>query len=147
MPCMLKMAQGITIQNAYTEMCNGSKNVAIVVRNSMGYTQTLKKKIPVARAVVATWVPEPPMWTGMIEALDQVQGLQTPKMTVKQRQEILLEESDLSGLESWPLELTDSTQSLLVECHNIFSLEASKLSCTHSTEHVMKINDDAPFKE
>ena len=46
------LLQGLMIQNAYTGMCNGSKNVAIVVRNNMAYPQTLKKKIPVARVVV-----------------------------------------------------------------------------------------------
>ena len=65
------LPQGLTIKNAYTEMCNGSKNVTIVVRNSMVYPQTLRKKIPVVRAVVATWVPDPPMQTRMIEVLDE----------------------------------------------------------------------------
>ena len=37
------MSPGLMIQNAYTKMHNGSKNVAIVVRNSMAYPQTLKK--------------------------------------------------------------------------------------------------------
>ena len=66
---------GLTIQNAYTEMHGGSKNVAIVVRNSMVYPHTLRKRIPVVRAVVATWVPEPPMQTSVEEALDKAQGL------------------------------------------------------------------------
>ena len=94
------LPQGLTIQNAYTELCNGNKNVAVVVRNSMVYPQTLRKKTPVARAVAATWMPEPPMWTSMIEALDEAQCLQMPKLTLKQRQEKLFEELDLSGLES-----------------------------------------------
>ena len=94
------LPHGLTIQNAYTELHNGSKNVAVVVRNSMVYPQTLRKKTPVARAVAATWVPEPPMWTVVMEALDEVQGLQMPKLTMKQRQEKLFEELDLSGLES-----------------------------------------------
>ena len=128
------LPQGLTIQNTYTEMHNGSKNVAIVVRNSKAYPQTLRKKIPVARAVAATWVPEPPMWTSMIEALDEAQGLQMPKLTMKQRQEKLFEELDLSRLKSWPLQLADSAQSFLAEYHDIFSLEPSELSCTHSTE-------------
>ena len=79
------LPQGLMIQNAYTEMCHGSKNVAIVVRNSMAYPQTLRKKIPVVRVVAATQVPEPPMWTGMIEALDEAQGLQMLKLPVKQK--------------------------------------------------------------
>ena len=48
------LPQGLTVQNAYTKMCNGSKNVAIIMRNSMAYPQTLKK-IPVARVVAANW--------------------------------------------------------------------------------------------
>ena len=47
------LPQGLIIQNAYTKMHHGSKNVTIVVRNSLAYPQTLKKKIPVARVVAA----------------------------------------------------------------------------------------------
>ena len=45
------LLQGLTIQNAYTKMCNGSKSVTIMVRNGTAYPQTLKKKIPVASVV------------------------------------------------------------------------------------------------
>ena len=100
-----------------------------------------------ARAVVATWVPEPQMQPRTIEALDKAHGIQTPKLTMKQRQEKLFEKLDLSGLESWPPELADSTWSLLVEYHDIFSLEPSELGCTHSTKHVIKVTNDAQFKE
>ena len=48
------LPQGLTIQNPYKELHNGSKNVTVVVRNSMAYPQTLRKKTPVARAVAAT---------------------------------------------------------------------------------------------
>ena len=37
------LPQGLMVQNAYTKMCNGSKDVVIVVRNSTMYPQTLKK--------------------------------------------------------------------------------------------------------
>ena len=46
--------QGLTMQNAYTESYSGSKNVAVVVRNSTAYPETLRKKTPVARAVAVT---------------------------------------------------------------------------------------------
>ena len=123
------------VQNAYTELRKGSKNVVMVVRNSMAYHQTLRKKTPIARAVVATRVPEPPARTGMVEGVDELQCPQMPKLTVKQRKEKLSKELDMSGLESWLPELEDSTQSLLAEYHDVFSLEPSKLGCTHSTEH------------
>ena len=141
------LPQGLTVQNVYTEMCSGSKNVAVVVRNNMAYSQTLRKKTPVARAVTVMWVPEPPMQTDIMQVVEGAQGLLMPKLTMKQRQEKLFEELDLSRLESWPPKLTDSAWSLLAECHNIFSLEPSKLGCTHSTEHVIKVTNNTPFKE
>ena len=52
------LPQGLTIQNAYTKLQKGSKNVVMVVRNSMAYHQMLWKKAPVARAVAAIMVPE-----------------------------------------------------------------------------------------
>ena len=52
------LPQGLTIQNMYTKLRKGSKNAVMVVRNSTAYSQTLKKKTPVTRAVAATVVPE-----------------------------------------------------------------------------------------
>ena len=99
------------------------------------------------RAVTVTQVPEPPVQTSVMRESEETQGLQVPKLTMKQRQEKLFDELGLSGLESWPPKQADSAQSLLVEFHDVFSLEPSKLGCTHSTEHVIKVTDDTPFKE
>ena len=55
------LPQGLMVQNVYTELCSGSENVTVVVRNSMVYPQTLRKKTPVARAVAVTWVPDLPV--------------------------------------------------------------------------------------
>ena len=48
------LPQGLTVQNVYTELHNDSKNVTVVVRSSMAYPQTLRKKTPVVRAVMDT---------------------------------------------------------------------------------------------
>ena len=48
------LPQGLMVQNAYTELRMGNKNVIMVVRNSMAYPQTLRKKTPVVRAVEVT---------------------------------------------------------------------------------------------
>ena len=74
-------------------------------------------------------------------------GHQMPKLTMKQRQQKLFEELGLSRLESWPPKLVASAQSLLARYHDIFSLEPSKLGCTHSTKHVIRVTNDTPFKE
>ena len=55
------LPQGLTIQNAYTELWKGSQYIVMVVRNSTAYPQMLQKKAPVARAVAATMVLEPPL--------------------------------------------------------------------------------------
>ena len=78
------LLQGLTIQNAYTELRKGSKNAVVVVRNSMAYLQTLQKKVPVARAVAAITVPEPPPET-RAWGEDVPQNPHTPKLTVRQR--------------------------------------------------------------
>ena len=77
------------------------------MRNSTAYPQALRKKTPVVRAAAATHISEPPMQTGMMETSGETQGLQTAKLSVKQRQEKLFKELDLSELESWPPELVD----------------------------------------
>ena len=79
--------------------------------------------------------------------LDEAQSIQTQKPTTEQRQEKLFKKLELRNLGSWPPELAESIQSLLAEYHDIFSLEPCELSCTHLTEHVIKVTDDAPFKE
>ena len=61
------LPQGLTIQNACTKLRKGSKNTVMVVRNSMAYPQTLKKKTLVARAVAAIVVLEPPVETRLLE--------------------------------------------------------------------------------
>ena len=53
------LPQGLTVQNMYTELRQGSKKVVMVVRNNMVYSQTLQKKTPVARAVAVLPVPKP----------------------------------------------------------------------------------------
>ena len=79
------LPQGLTVQNAYTEPRKGSKNVIMVVRNSMAYSQTLRKKTLVARALEFTQVPEPLVQTGLMGAMVEVEdnSHQMPKLTVK----------------------------------------------------------------
>ena len=138
--------QGLPMQNAYTKLRTGSKNAVVVAEEQYSLPDTLKKKTPVAWVVAAAAVPEQPVTTNLQEGVEECHSPQTPKLTMRQRQEKLFEELDLSSLELWLLELADSIQSLLAEYHDVFSLEASDLGCTHSTEHVIKITNDTPFK-
>ena len=73
------LPQGLTVKNTYTKLRKGNKEAVMVVRNSMACSQTLWKKIPVARAVVALPVPKPPMEVQLQEGGDEPQGPHTPK--------------------------------------------------------------------
>ena len=119
----------------------------MVVRNSTAYPQMLQKKAPVARAVVVTAVPEIPPEFRVQEGEDEPQDPHPPSLTTRQRQGKLFKELDLSGLNSWPLELAEAVHWLLAKYHNVFSLEPVELGCTHSTEHTIKVAADTPFKE
>ena len=53
----------------------------------------------------------------------------------------------MSGLDSWAPELADAAHLLLAKYHDVFSLDPVELGYTHSTEHMIKVMDDTPFKE
>ena len=141
------LPQGLTEQNTYTELMQGSKKAVMVVRNSTACPQTLQKKMPVARAVVVLLVPKPPIEAQLQEGGDEPQDPHTPKLTVRQRHGKLFDELDLSGLDFWLLELADAICQLLAKYLDMFSLDPTELGCTHSTEHVINVTDDTPFKD
>ena len=70
-------------------------------------------------------------------------------LTEAERQDLLLEKLDLSGLETWPEDQAGKGRSLLKECHDIFSLEKRDMGHTNATKHkiVLKDLDTPPFKE
>ena len=137
----------LTIQNTYTVLRKGSKKAVVVVWNNTAYLQTLQKKTPVARVVAALLVPKPPKSEGLWEGTNKSPHLHTLRLTVKQRHGKLFDELDLSSLDSWTPELVDAAHQLLAKYHDIFSLDPAELGCTHSTEHIIKVTDNTPFKE
>ena len=141
------LLQGLTVQNTYTELRQGSKKAVAVVRNNMAYSKTPQKKTLVTRAVAALPVPKPPEEEQLLEGADEPQDPHTPRLTIRQRHGKLFDELYLSGLDSWAPELVDAAHWLLAKYHNVFSLDPVELDCTHSTEHMIKVTDDTPFKE
>ena len=92
-------------------------------------------------------IPELPVLSRLTRVLEGNPGHQAPKLTMKEWQEKVFEELDLSGLEAWLPELVVAAQTLLAEYQDIFSLQPSELGFTHSTTHIIKVTDDMPFKE
>ena len=77
------------------------------------------------------------------------QAKEQSALTETERQDLLLEKLDLSGLEMWPEEQAEKAHSLLKEYHDIFSLEKHNMGHTNATKHkiVLKDPDTPPFKE
>ena len=141
------LLQGLTVQNTYTELRQGSKRAVMVGRNSMAYLQTLQKKTPVTRAVAVLPVPEPPNVAQLQEEGDQPQDPHTPKLTVRQRHGKLFNEMDLSGFEFLASRACRHCLLAPGQYHNMFSLDPLELGCTHSTKQTIEVTDDTPFKE
>ena len=141
------LPQDLTIQNTYIELRKGSKKATVVVQNNTAYPQTLQKKAPMAKAVVASPLPEPPECEKLEEKAGESHNSSTPALTVRERHGKLFDELDLSSLDSWTPELADAAYQLLTKYHDVFLLDLAELGCTHSTEHIIKVTDDTPFKE
>ena len=141
------LPQGLTVQNTCTELRKGSKKAVVVVWNNTAYLLTLQKKTPIVWAVAALPVPEPPESEKLQEKAGKSHASHTPELMVRQRHGKLFDELDLSSLDSWTLELVDAAHQLLAKYHDVFLLDLAELGCTHSTEHIIKVTDDTPFKE
>ena len=134
---------GIDVQTAYATLSNGSHRVPVVLRNNTQDWLEIKKGVPIARMVTANAIPK------VTHVLLAEKPHEQPTLTEAERQELLLEKLDLTGLEAWPKEQAEKAHSLLKENHNIFSLEKHDMGHTKATKHkiVLKDPDTPPFKE
>ena len=102
----------------------------------------IDKGVPIARMEAANLVP--PVTTDFITSKPQTQ-----KLSEEERQKALMEKLDLSGLAGWTDDLATKARNLLMEYHDLFSLEKSKIGQTKMVKHtiMLKDPDTAPFKE
>ena len=134
---------GIDVQTAYATLANGSHRVPVVLRNNTKDWLEIKKGVPIARMVAANAIPK------VTHVLPAQKLQEQSTLTEAERQELLLEKLDLTGLEAWPREQAEKARSLLKEYHDIFSLEKHDMGHTKATKHkiVLKDLDTHPFKE
>ena len=134
---------GIDVQTVYATLADGSNQITVVLRNNTRDWVEIKKGMPVARMVAANKVPK------VTNLFSTEQKKEQPTLSETERQDLLLEKLDLSGLEAWPKEQAEQAPSLLKEYHDIFLLEKHDMGHTNTTEHkiVLKDPDTVPFKE
>ena len=134
---------GIDVQTAYSTLANGSNRVPVILRNNTQDWLEVKKGVPIARMVTANAIPK------VTHILLAGNPHEQSTLTEAERQELLLEKLDLTGLEAWPTEQAEKARSLLREYHDIFSLEKHDTGHTKAAKHkiVLKDPDTPPFKE
>ena len=85
----------------------------------------------------------------VIDTISADKAKPQPTLMEAERQDLLLDKLNLSGLEAWLAEEVEKARGLLHEYHNIFSLEKHDMGHTKATKHkmVLKDPDIPPFKE
>ena len=133
----------IDVQSAYAMLATGSNRVTVVLRNNTQDWIEIGKGTPVTRMVATNQVPR------VIDTISAERPKEQPTLSEAERQVLLLDKLDLSGLEAWPTEQAEKACSLLWEYHDIFSLEKHDMGHTNVTKHkiVLKDPDTPPFKE
>ena len=124
-------------------LADGSNRVMVVLRNNTRDWLEIKKGMPITWMVAANEVPK------VTNLFSAEQTKEQSTLTEAERQDLLLEKLDLSGLEAWPEDQAGKACSLLKEYHDIFSLEKRDMGHTNATKHkiVLKDLDTPPFKE
>ena len=147
------LPNGVYVVKTYTELRDGSRNVSVVLRNLAGKPVHLAAGRPVARVVATNAVPDAAPSPEFLRKLDELEPKRDPpkKLTIEERQKLLLEllskEGQLNKLKQWPPELALKFEQMLMEHHNIFSLELNEIGCMDTAEHVIELLDTEPFKE
>ena len=134
---------GIDVQTVYATLADGSNRVTVVLRNNTRDWLEIKKGIPVARMVTTNEIPK------VTNLLSAEKPKEQTTLIEAERQDLLLEKLDLTGLEAWPKDKAEKACSLLKEYHDIFSLEKHDAGHTKVATHkiVLKDPDTPPFKE
>ena len=86
------------------------------------------------------------MKPGTLESLEVPENPK-PSLSVEECKEKLMATLDLLGLDQWPKEKVEHAHKLLMEYHDIFSLDDNELGCASQVKHNIKVTDDEPFKE
>ena len=134
---------GIDVQTVYATLADGSNRVTVVLRNNTWDWLEIKKGILITQMVAANEIPK------VTNLLSAGESKKQPSLTEAERQDLLLEKLDLTGLEAWPEDQAEKARSLLKEYHDIFSLEKRDMGHTKAAKHkiVLKDPNTPPFKE
>ena len=156
--------------SAYSMWKPGSSRVSIGLRNLSCKSVTIKSKTVVAMVAAANLVPfsvAPNLDGDGKEELRKQYEEEIDSKTVQdlrgqneehsddvkleplspEKEKLLFEKIDLSGIESWDREDQKQVRELFKEYGQLFALDDLDLEHTSVVKHEIKLNDYTPFKE
>ena len=143
---------GVYVIPTYSELRDGSQSVAIVLHNLMGKPVHLPAGQVIARVLTANVISEGKPTPELIKKLDEQDPESAPpKLSIEERQwllmQLLKQEGGLDELAQRTPELARKFEQMLMEYHDIFSLDKNEIGCTDTAEHIIELLDEEPFKE
>ena len=128
----------------------GSRQVSIIVRNMTSRPIHLPQGKTVACVMASNAVPDAEPSPDLLKKLESDTPVK-PCLSVEERHKLLIatleKDGGLEQLKSWPSKLAARVTRLLLEYHDIFSLEPHEIGCTDIMEHDIELLDHEPFKE
>ena len=121
---------GVEVLSSYATLTTGSNRITVVLRNNTNEWVEVQKGVPIARMVTANMIPSVDLSSSPVKTSD------SGRMSEEERQRMLFEKLDLSGQETWDAKAAKQARSLLVEYHDLFSLEKKEIGRTKAAEHV-----------
>ena len=111
---------GVGVLSSCATLTMGSNRITVVLRNNSKEWVEIQKGMPIVRMVTANLIPPADLGSSPVKTPD------SGRKSEEERQRTLLEKLDLYGLESWGTKAAEQARSLLIEYHNLFSLENCK---------------------
>ena len=128
----------------YSYMRPGSKRASVTLRNLSERLQTLSKGTVIAKVQAANLIPPKlaPRMTNTNNNNDNSSLESSPEGIEK-----LFSKLNLSGADQWEETNRLKPKELFVKFHHIFALEDLELGKTDMVKHVIRLNDETPFRE
>ena len=142
---------GLYVMRNRVEMNPGSRTVHLVLWNGTSRPIKMSAGRKVGRVVMVNIVPKAEASPELLCQLGMEDRAKEPKMTIPERQaeliKILEKDRGLDMLKDWPEDDARRARRLLMEYHDMFSLDKNEMGCTDATEHIIKLTKSEPFKE
>ena len=147
---IVALPNGIYITCAYTDMKPGSHQVSVIIRNMTSRPIHLPRGKIIARVVASNAVLDAEPSPDLLKKLESDMPTK-PCLSMEEKHKLLIaaleKDEGLERLKTWPSKLAARVTRLLLEYHDIFSLEPNEIGCMDVTEHNIELLDHEPFKE